>query len=115
MEKALETKRAYDLYGIRFDVDKATIQPETQPLLDDIAQVLKNLPSWRLRIVGHTDATGDTARNQELSLQRANAVKSALVDRGIQASRLETEGAGGPSPSPAITRRKAGRSTVAWG
>ena len=98
MEKALETKHAYDIYGIRFDVDKATIQPETQPLLDDIAQVLKNLPSWRLRIVGHTDATGDAARNQVLSLQRANAVKSALVDRGIQASRLETEGAGQNQP-----------------
>ena len=98
MEKALETKRVYDLYGIRFDVDKATIQPETQPLLDDIAQVLKNLPIWRLRIVGHTDATGDAARNQLLSLQRANAVKSALVDRGIQASRLETEGAGENQP-----------------
>ena len=98
MEKALETKRAYDIYGIRFDVDKATIQPETQPLLDDIAQVLKNLPSWRLRIVGHTDATGDAASNQVLSLQRANAVKSALVDRSIQASRLETEGAGQNQP-----------------
>ena len=98
MEKALETKRVYDLYGIHFDVDKATIRPETQPLFDDIAQVLKNLPMWRLRIVGHTDATGDAAHNQVLSLQRANAVKSALVDRGIQASRLETEGAGQNQP-----------------
>jgi outer membrane protein OmpA-like peptidoglycan-associated protein len=77
MEKALETKRVYDLYGIHFDVDQATIRPEAQPLFDDIAQVLKNLPMWRLRIVGHTDATGDAARNQLLSLQRANAVKLA--------------------------------------
>ena len=98
MEKALETKHVYDLYGIHFDVDKATIRPETQPLLNDIAQVLKNLPIWRLRIVGHTDSTGDAAHNQLLSLQRANAVKSALVDRGIQASRLETEGAGQNQP-----------------
>src|SRR4029434_6439933 len=92
------TKRVYDLYGIHFDVDKATIRPETQPLFDDIAQVLKNLSIWRLRIVGHTDSTGDAAHNQLLSLQRANAVKSALVDRGIQASRLETEGAGQYQP-----------------
>ena len=98
MEKALETKRLYDLYGIHFDVDKATIRPETQPLFDDIAQVLKNFPMWRLRIVGHTDATGDAAHNQLLALQRANAVKSALVDRGIQDSRLETEGAGQNQP-----------------
>ena len=60
--------------------------------------MLKNLPSWRLRIVGHTDATGDAASNQVLSLQRANAVKSALVDRSIEASRLETEGAGQNQP-----------------
>ena len=98
MQKALETKRLYDLYGIHFDVDKATIRPETQPLFDDIAQVLKNFPMWRLRIVGHTDSTGDAARNQLLSLQRANAVKLALVDRGIQDSRLETEGAGQNQP-----------------
>ena len=98
MQKALETKHLYDLYGIHFDVDKATIRPETQPLFDDIAQMLKNFPVWRLSIVGHTDSTGDAAHNQLLSLQRANAVKSALVDRGIQASRLETEGAGQNQP-----------------
>ena len=98
MQKALETKHNYDLYGIHFDVDKATIRPETQPLFDDIAQMLKNFPMWRLSIVGHTDSTGDAAYNQRLSLERANAVKSALVDRGIQASRLETEGAGQSQP-----------------
>ena len=98
MQKALETKRNYDLYGIHFDVDKATIRPETEPLFDDIAQMLKNFPMWRLKIVGHTDSTGDAARNQLLSLQRANAVTLALVDRGIQASRLETEGAGQTQP-----------------
>ena len=98
MQKALETKYNYDLYGIHFDVDKATIRPETEPLFDDIAQMLKNFPVWRLSIVGHTDSTGDAAYNQRLSLQRANAVKSALVDRGIQASRLETEGAGQNQP-----------------
>ena len=98
MQKALETKYNYDLYGIHFDVDKATIRPETQPLFDDIAQMLKNFPVWRLSIVGHTDSTGDAAYNQRLSLERANAVKSALVDRGIQASRLETEGAGQNQP-----------------
>ena len=96
--RRLRPSTVYDLYGIHFDVDKATIRPETQPLFDDIAQVLKNFPMWRLRIVGHTDSTGDAAHNQLLSLQRANAVKSALVDRGIQASRLETEGAGQNQP-----------------
>src|ERR1700754_1774683 len=57
MEQALQTKQRCDLYGLRFDSDKATIQSESNSLLDDIATALKNFPDWRLRIVGHTDAT----------------------------------------------------------
>ena len=59
MEQALQTKERFDLYGLRFDSDQSTIQADAQPLLDDIATALKNFPEWRLRIVGHTDATGD--------------------------------------------------------
>ena len=114
MQKALETKHLYDLYGIHFDVDQATIRPETEPLFDDIAQMLKNFPVWRLRIVGHTDSTGDATRNQLLSLQRANAVQLALVDRGIQASRLETEGAGETQPVASNDTPEGRHSTVVW-
>src|SRR4029450_13626412 len=71
MEHALATKERYDLHGIRFDVDRGAIQPASARLLDDIAKALANLPEWRLRIVGHTDATGSQARNQALSLERA--------------------------------------------
>ena len=55
MEQALQTKERFDLYGLHFDSDKATIQPQSKSLLDDIATALKNFPDWRLRIVGHTD------------------------------------------------------------
>jgi hypothetical protein len=98
MEQALETKQRYDLYGVHFDVDKATIKPDTEPLLDDIATALRNFPSWQLRIVGHTDATGDSAHNEQLSLARAEAIKEGLLKRGIAAWRLETEGAGQSQP-----------------
>lgn len=98
MEQALQTKQRYDLYGIHFDVDKATIQPDTLSLLDDIEATLNQFPDWRLRIVGHTDATGDAVYNETLSLERANAIKAALVGRGIDATRLDTAGAGESQP-----------------
>ena len=49
MEQALKTKQHYDLYGLHFAVDQATIQADAQPLLDDIATALENFPDWRLR------------------------------------------------------------------
>ena len=98
MEQALKTKQHYDLYGLHFAVDQATIQADAQPLLDDIATALKNFPDWRLRIVGHTDATGNAEQNAALSLERASAIKGALVERGIDAQRLDTAGAGPMRP-----------------
>ena len=44
MEQALQTKERFDLYGLHFDSDKATIEPESKSLLDDIATALKNFP-----------------------------------------------------------------------
>jgi outer membrane protein OmpA-like peptidoglycan-associated protein len=54
--------------------------------------MLKNFPEWRLRIVGHTDATGDPEHNEALSLERANAIMAALVERGVDAQRLAAAG-----------------------
>src|SRR5271165_2148926 len=98
MEQALQTKERFDLYGLHFDSDRATIQPESKSLLDDIATSLKNFPDWRLRIVGHTDATGDPEHNLRLSLDRAIAIQAALVDRGIDLQRLATAGLGENRP-----------------
>ena len=98
MEQALQTKERFDLYGLRFDSDQSTIPADAQPLLDDIATTLKNFPEWRLRIVGHTDATGDPQPNEALSLERADAIKAALVDRGIDEQKLATAGAGEKRP-----------------
>jgi hypothetical protein len=98
LQQALQTREKYDLYGLRFASDKATLQPDAVPLLDDIATALKNFPDWGLRIVGHTDATGDPAANEALSVERANAIKAALVERGVSADRLLAAGAGAKRP-----------------
>jgi hypothetical protein len=98
MEQALQAKQRFDLYGLHFDSNKATIQPESKSLLDEIATALKNFPDWHLRIVGHTDASGDAEHNLHLSLERALAIEAALVERGIDAQRLVPAGLGESRP-----------------
>lgn len=86
-------------YGITFDVSKAVIRPESQGTLNDIARVLKENPDVRVKIVGHTDSDGDDALNLDLSKRRAEAVKDELAGKfGIEASRMQTEGAGERKP-----------------
>ena len=98
MEQALQTKQHYDLYGITFGVDSSRIEPGTEPLLNDIATALKNFPDWRLRIVGHTDASGNADANLLLSRERADAIKAELVKRGVDPERLSTAGLGQERP-----------------
>jgi outer membrane protein OmpA-like peptidoglycan-associated protein len=98
MEQSLSTLRRYDLYGIHFDFDKATLRPDSTSLMSDIAQTLKHNPSWTLQVNGHTDSIGDPAYNQKLSGQRAGSVVAALVAQGIDAGRLHSAGLGETQP-----------------
>jgi outer membrane protein OmpA-like peptidoglycan-associated protein len=98
MEQSLSTLRKYDLYGIHFAFDKATVRPESAALIKDIALTLTHNPTWTLQINGHTDSIGDQAYNQKLSAARAKAVADALIKRGIAARRLQTSGFGSTQP-----------------
>ena len=98
MEQALATVRTYTTYGIHFDFDKATIRNESIAMINEMATTLKNNPLWALKIVGHTDSIGKVSYNLKLSKARAESLKTALVKRGVEASRLETAGAGASTP-----------------
>jgi outer membrane protein OmpA-like peptidoglycan-associated protein len=99
MERELAADRRTILYGIYFDFNSAQIKPQSDPVLKEIVQVMRREPSWKLRIEGHTDSVGgDAAQNKALSARRAEAVKAALVQRGISALRLDIEGMGAASP-----------------
>jgi len=88
-----------EVYGIHFDIDKATIKPESKPVLDEIAALLKSEPALRVEISGHTDSTGASDHNMTLSKQRADAVVGALgKDYGIAAARMSAAGYGDTRP-----------------
>lgn len=82
---------------IRFASARADVQSRSFGLLDQIAQTAAACPGT-LRIEGHTDATGQEPFNQTLSENRAEAVKQALVERGVDAGRLSTVGFGSARP-----------------
>ncbi len=85
-------------HGINFDIDKATIKPESMGTLNMIVSVLKDNPEIKFEVDGHTDNSGLSAHNLTLSQQRAVAVKNQLVAMGIDASRLATKGYGDTKP-----------------
>ena len=84
--------------GIYFDVDKDSIKPRSKPVLDRAVAVLKEHPSTRWNIQGHTDSDGSREHNVDLSQRRAESVRKYLVDHGIDGSRLVSQGFGPDAP-----------------
>lgn len=80
--------------GILFDVNKATIKPESMGVLNTVAKMMKEHTDLNFRIEGHTDSDGPDDYNLQLSEKRAAAVKEALIGIGVDASRMETKGIG---------------------
>ena len=83
---------------ISFAVGRSDIQPNFAPVLDQFAMGLRNNPYSDVRIVGHTDNTGSDAINDPLSLNRANATRSYLMNLGADGARIYTEGQGSRMP-----------------
>lgn len=99
LETNLAASRPVAVYGIYFSFNRANIRVQSEPVLREIADVLKKNPDWHLRIDGHTDNIGGDAANLDLSRRRAAAVKDALVQTySINPSRLTTGGYGASSP-----------------
>jgi outer membrane protein OmpA-like peptidoglycan-associated protein len=97
---ALATKGRWATQGILFETGKAELQPESRPVLKEIAAALKDHATLKVLIEGHTDNVGVPATNLALSSARAAAVKSALVEQfGIVADRIATKGWGSTKPA----------------
>jgi len=95
--------------GILFDPQSAVIRPESYGVVKEIAGVLKDNPSIRVKVIGHTSSDGDDAANLELSKKRAAAVKTMLAGEfAIDEGRIDTEGKGETQPV-ADNKTKEGR------
>ena len=84
--------------GIRFDVNKSTIKPESMGAINEIYNLMKENPDLKFSVEGHTDSQGDDAFNMKLSQERAEAVMNTLVKMGISADRLTAKGWGESKP-----------------
>ncbi len=83
---------------INFETGKADIKPESQKIVDQVAEMLKSDDSLNVSIEGHTDNVGTAAFNKTLSANRAKSVMNAIVARGIEKSRLSAKGWGQEKP-----------------
>ncbi len=93
---------------ILFDTSKATFQQQTYTVLQAMVAILKEYPSSKFSIEGHTDSDGKDTLNQKLSEDRAAAVKNYLIENGVDASRLSSVGYGETKPI-ANNKTKAGK------
>jgi len=98
--KAKQTDRGLvlTLGDVLFDTGRASLNPGAAMKLDRLAAFLNEHPDRRVQIEGFTDSVGGDAYNQDLSERRAEAVKAALTMRGIDPSRVATEGYGKAFP-----------------
>jgi outer membrane protein OmpA-like peptidoglycan-associated protein len=88
----------FSTQDILFDVNKATIKPQSFTTINLIATFMKEYPSISFSIEGHTDSDGDATSNQTLSEARSESIKQALIKFGIRDYRLKTKGHGESQP-----------------
>ena len=86
------------LRSIFFDFDRYFLRPESKQRLNELVQTLRENPTYRARLMAHTDAKGSNSYNETLSLNRANSAKQYLMARGISSSRIDTQTFGETDP-----------------
>lgn len=88
----------FDFDRVSFEEGSDAIRAESQEQLENIAVILQAYPAVRIKIGGYTDSTGDRRANERLSQHRADAVRDALIARGVERDRIEAEGYGEQFP-----------------
>jgi outer membrane protein OmpA-like peptidoglycan-associated protein len=94
----IEVGKAIALRNVFFDTDKAVILPESKAELKTLVDFIKENPTIKIRIKGHTDDVGNDAHNLDLSKRRAKAVYQHIVEQNVDPDRLSWEGYGETKP-----------------
>jgi OmpA-OmpF porin, OOP family len=97
MKQALDADGRIALY-INFDIDKATLRPDSQNVIEEINKLITANTALKLSIEGHTDSSGAPDHNRTLSTARARSVLGALVGLGVDPTRLSSKGFGPDKP-----------------
>ena len=96
--QTLKDKKKLTLNSVHFDTNSSELLSDSFPILNQIADFLRDNPESKIRITGHTDLTGDTALNKILSLERAVSVRTYLHSKGIDRKRMISDGKGSTQP-----------------
>lgn len=96
--KPVDDTTWFNFDRLRFDTAKATLDASSEEQLNNIAEILKAYPNVHVKIGGYTDNTGDPAANKTLSEARAKTVMDSLAAKGIDSSRMASEGYGDQYP-----------------
>jgi len=96
------------LHGVKFESGKDVIKTSSYSILDNVVSIMNNNPEYKLKIEGHTDSQGDDNMNLDLSKNRAKAVKTYITNKGVDASRMTSDGFGETVPV-ADNKTSAGR------
>lgn len=97
-DKPVVREQPIIMKNLFFATNETTILPESEPELQRLLKLLNEHPQLRIRITGHTDNVGSDQDNQILSEGRANSVRNYLIERGVDADRIEAEGKGESQP-----------------
>ena len=91
MGSALQTNCHVAMYGVLFDFNKSTLQPASDPVLQQILDLMKKNPAQKIEIQGHTDNVGGDAYNQTLSEARAKAIVTWLTQHGVAGGQADSQ------------------------
>ena len=92
------TPRTFQFEKLNFDTAKSAVRAADAVEVDAVAATLKQFPNARIRIAGYADARGSAPANMALGKARADAIKAALVSKGIDQGRIETVSGGENDP-----------------